>query len=191
MKIIVLNGPPGSGKTTMQGYLYAKYSGIYKESFANPLVTLVQSFYGIKNEDWCRWYSPEGKSLKRPLLEGKSCREALIHVSENIIKPMFGKDVFGRLMADRLYGLPKGANVVIDDGGFEEEITPLIEEFGKENIFCVKIERDGHSYEGDSRKDLPEDLFAHTFHLCNNTLGCNDVSLKKQWNDIMSKISVC
>lgn len=83
-------------------------------------------------------------------------REAMIYVSEVVCKPTFGKQYFGMALAARIQG---DETYIIDDSvGFNDEIPPLVEKVGAENIILVKIVRDGvESFDGDSRNwiDIP------------------------------------
>lgn len=76
-------------------------------------------------------------------------REALIYTSEVHIKPMYGKTYFGEKAAEAM-DLEKGA--IFSDSGFNEEMMPIIEKVGKDNVYVVKFTREGaDDFEGDSR----------------------------------------
>ena len=85
-----------------------------------------------------------------------SKREALIHVSENVIKPFFGQDAFGQMAAN---DLPEEGVVFFSDSGFAEELRPIIEKVGEENILVVRVHREGCTFEGDSRDYLQPEMF--------------------------------
>ena len=76
-----------------------------------------------------------------------SPRNAMIHMSENVLKPLFGKDVFGIMAAK---SLEEGVNV-FSDGGFAEEVQCILDEVGERNFLLVHVTRDGCSFAGDSR----------------------------------------
>lgn len=152
-KVVVLNAPPNSGKDYFVEQLKEKgiqevggMSWSHKEMKA-PLVELVKNFYSLSDKDVEHLSSRENKETPSSLLNGKSWREAMIFVSEEVVKPALGKDIFGKVAANNL-GV--GINI-FTDGGFKEEITPIVEEVGKDNIIIVKIYKDGCSFEGDSR----------------------------------------
>jgi hypothetical protein len=92
------------------------------------------------------------KEIPRDQLGGRSPRQALIYVSEEVVKPAFGQDYFGRYAAQRL---TPGALHIFSDGGFIKEIQPVIDAVGPENLLLVQLHRDGFSFEGDSRRYIP------------------------------------
>ena len=65
------------------------------------------------------------------------------------MKPKEGLDYFGRLVAEEV---EEGMQYAIADGGFVEELEPLIEKVGAENIIIVQLTREGCDYSTDSRK---------------------------------------
>ena len=89
------------------------------------------------------------KERQELALNFMSRREAMIHVSEDIMKPKEGLDYFGRLVAEEV---EEGLQYAIADGGFIEELEPLIEKVGAENIIIVQLTREGCDYSTDSRK---------------------------------------
>ena len=85
-----------------------------------------------------------------------SKRQALIYCSENLFKPLLGKEVFGQMFVE---SLPEEGITFSGDGGFPDEAMPVIREFGKENVLIVRITRDIQSDVVDSRSLLkPEDF---------------------------------
>lgn len=78
-----------------------------------------------------------------------SPREALIYTSELVYKPKYGKDYFGKCAAE---SLSEGVLNVFSDGGFKEEIIPLIDKVGYTNITLVHLYRKHTSFAGDSRE---------------------------------------
>lgn len=103
-----------------------------------------------------------------------SIRESMIYTSEVIMKPRFGSDVFGRIRANSL----EDGKVYIDDStaAFDvngeiraDEITPLIERVGQDNILLIRIHREGFDFSGDSRRYVPDGV-------CDNTVDINNVN---------------
>ena len=85
-----------------------------------------------------------------------SSREALIHVSENIIKPKYGQDYYGVKLAEKIEHSSERF-YFIADGGFALEAIPLLE--NGYNVYIVHLERLGATFDKDSRKLLTEDDF--------------------------------
>jgi hypothetical protein len=151
-KIIIVNGPPDCGKDEAVSYLKRKY-GVHAFSFKTELKALTLKLYCVSEALWDSWYTRVGKELPRTELEGLSCRQALIRVSEMIVKPNFGKGYFGKAEGIKLKALSDAGQLLAacSDGGFNEEIDPLIDIFGEDSIHILKIERPDRSFEGDSR----------------------------------------
>ena len=144
----IFNGPPGSGKDQACHFLKTKYD--YKHlQFKDQLFIETAEHFGVSLTWFLSDYSDRNlKEVPRIELGGLSKREALIHVSENVIKPKHGKDYFGVKTAERVDPL---LNHCFSDGGFIEEVHPLINRVGPENICIVQLYRDGCSFSADSR----------------------------------------
>lgn len=85
-----------------------------------------------------------------------SSREALIHVSEDVMKPKYGQDYYGRKFLEKVEHSSERYSFA-SDGGFFRELTPLLD--NDYNVHIVKLERSGATFEGDSRTLLIEDDF--------------------------------
>ena len=160
----------------------------YHREFKDSLFKLCAAMYGVSVDEFLEEYdeesvkSPTGWckdmdtfSINSDIYSDCNCwrdchcghlgvekfysqRSSLIHMSENIIKPVFGKDAFGKAM---VASLPEQGIVFISDGGFSEELLPVIDHVGQDNVLVVKIHRKGVDFTGDSRayldnKDLGE-----------------------------------
>jgi len=155
-KVIILNGPPNSGKDVAARELVTRLNGegIYCRhlQFKDRLIEITKAIYGIGADRWEEIYTREGKEKCLHELGGLSPRQALIHVSEEIIKKSFSRDYFGEAAAG---DLTEGVNV-FSDGGFVEEVRPIISKVGVKNVLIIRIHRTGHTFQGDSRKYLPD-----------------------------------
>ena len=150
IKVLIFNGPPGSGKDTLGNMLYNfmhknNYPEVFMQSFKEQLIEIALVISGLERSTWTRFYAQ--KELKRAELGGLSCREYLIKISEKVIKPNFGADYFGKHAADNLL---VGLNI-FTDGGFEAELPPIIDKIGVENVVIVRLHRTGHTFKNDSR----------------------------------------
>lgn len=179
-KVVIFNGPARSGKDLATSFCCEYFNGTHA-SMKTSLIKLTADFLGIAVEDFLKHYDDKCddktyeesacvwvKDLPMYTL-GDIClskRDALIHVSENVIKPTFGDNTFGKLAA---YALPEGL-VFFSDGGFPDEIQPLADKVGIKNILIVHIRRDGCTFEGDSRDYVNVDG-VKTVVVENDTLG--------------------
>jgi len=146
--IVIFNGPPGSGKD--EATRFFKTRGFKHLSFKYALFKETISFFGVDEEWFMTGYDDrEIKEQPEDLLEGMSRREAMIYVSEDITKPAFGKDIFGVSVASEM---EEGRDYVISDGGFVEELMPIINKVGADNIVLVQLTRDGCDFSSDSRR---------------------------------------
>lgn len=154
--ILILNGPPNSGKDTLADYLVENH-GYQKLSFKEELFNLLFKFYNIADQEsfFEKLYTREAKETKVPLLHtGRgmlSPREALIHISEDVIKPVFGKGIFGEFLAKKI--LPN-TKYVVSDGGFLEEIIPVVLEVTPLGFNLCRLHREGCTFKNDSRNFL-------------------------------------
>jgi len=117
--------------------------------FKDPLYRCAAALFGVEEKLFKRMATDRDRK-DRPLekLRGLSPREVLIETSERIIKPYFGNRYFGERAAKNLH---TEVGTVFSDGGFHEEIQPIAETVGLENLYIVYLVREGCSFEGDSR----------------------------------------
>jgi len=156
-KVILFNSPANSGKDFAVEYLSKQYR-VFPFSFKQKLIEITKDIYSLTDEDIAFFSSREQKELRQHKLIGRSWRQALIHVSEDVIKPAFGDEYFGTSAVKYIQQNSKNEIVACGDCGFVAEINPLITAFGAENMFLVRIESEGCSFDGDSRTyvDHPE-----------------------------------
>lgn len=150
--IIIFNGPPGTGKD--EACLYFKKIGFTHLSFKDELFKETFKFFGVSKGWFMKGY--EDRSVKeKPVGQLKisgtplSRRDAMIYVSEKYIKPKFGNDYFGKKLAEHV---TESGLFCVSDGGFEEELIPIINKHGADNIVLVQLTREGCDFSSDSRR---------------------------------------
>lgn len=152
--IILFNGPPGSGKDAAADFF--KEKGFKHLSFKYQLYQETISFFGVDEKWFMDGYKDRTiKEQPEELLEGMSRREAMIYVSEDITKPEFGNDIFGQQVANEI---DLNKNYCISDGGFINELIPVINKVGSENFVLVQLTREGRDYSSDSRRYMEGNL---------------------------------
>jgi len=157
---LVLNGPPNVGKDTLAEELEREMD-FQKMSFKTALYEETIRHFGVDRQEFMdrathrNYKEKHWWALTLPaeddLLQVLSPREALIHVSEQVIKPLHGKAFFGKAVARDILR-SESEFIVMADGGFPEEIAPL--KAVCENVVVVRLHRKGCSFEGDSRDYL-------------------------------------
>lgn len=146
--IILFNGPPGSGKDHAADYF--KQHGFKHLSFKYQLFKETIKYFNVEEKWFMDGYNDRSqKEVQSMLLGHMSRREAMIYVSEKIIKPRMGLDYFGKLVADEI-DLSK--DYAISDGGFIDELIPVVEKVGNDNFILVQLTRNGHDFSSDSRR---------------------------------------
>jgi hypothetical protein len=147
--IVIFNGPPASGKDEAAS-LFKEQFGFGNLSFKYQLFKETIEHFKVDKEWFMEGYNDRSQKEKKEFALGnRSRREAMIHVSEDIIKPRNGKSFFGWKVSKEI---EEGKHYVIADGGFIEELEPIIEKVGNENIIIVQLTREGHDYSTDSRR---------------------------------------
>ena len=158
--IIILNGPPGSGKDALCKVICEHTRTKHLEVKAR-LFDLALSISGLTAPVWWGLYNDrEKKERPTPLLGGLSPRGFMIYISEQVMKPLFGADYFGRYAAAQAESCPSDV-IIFTDGGFREEVK-LLAEVG--NVHLVHLYREGYTFDGDSRSYLsPDEPFLSTY----------------------------
>lgn len=185
MIVVNLNAPPGAGKDTICEALQTVFSGdkyfVVHMEFKELLFDVAVRTSGVTRKLWDAIYDRIYKEQPSPylLVNGKnvSPRQWMIHCSENVMKPIFGEDVFGKAFAKKLADLHEAMGhelnemekelvIVISDGGFLDESLPVVDYVQADNYFLIRLHRlkdDGTEYDfaGDSRRYLYAKEFPH------------------------------
>lgn len=161
MDIIVLNAPPQSGKDEISAYLCKGNPNINHEEVKELLFEVATRSAGISRELWDAMYTRRYKEIPSLylMIDGVnvSPRQWMIHCSEKVIKPLFGKSAFGKAAVEKLKQTYANDEVIVfSDGGFAEEIKELSDyaySTGGE-FFLARIHRKGYDWGNDSRNWL-------------------------------------
>lgn len=170
-KIILLNGPKLSGKDTLadliverQDYTKMQFKGRLYEIGAMVAGMELDHYITLCTDRVTKDSPCEGFNYLTP-------REHLIHVSENVIKPLLGDDYFGLYLAGKIRfcrNTTTSHGVVISDSGFEEELIPILKltnYVGGAEVHVVRLYKNGCTFEGDSRDYLPNNVHCDiTYH---------------------------
>ncbi len=166
VKVVLVNGPPRSGKDTVGDILCRHGSGRRLiQKFAMEVKERTHAAFRIVDVTGRAVpydFFENQKEVPLDCFLGLSPRQAYIEFSERFYKPLFGEQVFGRLLARRLEltllaaSKQKGFRHVPDaftitDSGFAEEAVPIVQMFDAENCVLIRVHREGCNFDGDSR----------------------------------------
>lgn len=190
LKVVVFNSPPRGGKGVGASHMKEVINGqegnlaAFHMEFKDELFKLAANTVRVDMEDFMEDYDSQVRDVNGfnqswarqfssvdmdtwwkdvPLYKVAdlflSTRQLLIHVSEKVIKPSFGNDAFGKAMVSQL---PENGVVFVSDSGFSEELQPVINHVGADNVLVIRLHRDGCTFEGDSRDYLTPEMFEGT-----------------------------
>jgi hypothetical protein len=164
-KVVIFNGPPGSGKDLICDMMCENRPHRKHVRFKDHLFKLTMMMYNVDEETFYEIYNNrELKEKPMDIFGGKSIRQAMIFVSEVIMKPHFGKEYFGKITAK---SCTKSWNF-ISDGGFNEEILEVASELNN-NILVIRLHRAGCDFSNDSRDYLQNLPYINTVDYYNNS----------------------
>lgn len=150
MRVFILNGPPGIGKDTLAANIKEMF-GFPSMAFKDALYKETAAYMGVDLDYFINVATlRHTKDAPDMLLDGMTPRDALIHVSENIIKPKYGKKFFGLKAVQAIADLGgQTGTVVFSDGGFCEETECLVEH-GYE-VHIIQLHNKDFDFKQDSR----------------------------------------
>jgi hypothetical protein len=154
-KLIIFNGPPRSGKDTAAHAVWRALENAKIIRMSAPLKDGLRTIFNMTDDEaaWLEQYKEKASGV----LNGLSWRDAQISMSEEWLKRVFGRDVFGRIFTRKMQ-LTYGADVIINsDAGFDYEWVEPLRLIKPINTLLVKLHRPGFDYSGDSRSyiELP------------------------------------
>lgn len=159
-QIIILNAPPRSGKDELAKYLAQKHAHCHHMAFANELKKLAHRLYNTPDQ------APDAyEAFKdQPMTEfmGLTPRQAYTRLAEDYIKPNHGKDFFGLQLIPTIKAIKYNEDnvFVISDGGFIEELEPLLMNFDPHLFTIVQIHRQGRNFDSDTRHYFSAERFS-------------------------------
>lgn len=151
MKVVFINGPRQSGKDTAVKFLVYEF-GCRTYKMAGPMKGAAPELLGISHDDAQVYFEdPVAKLRPDKAFFGMSPVQWLIWMSEEVLKPKFGSDYFGRIAARNISEPSLSPFTAISDSGFRDEALPVARTFGPRNCLVIQLHRPGKTFEGDSR----------------------------------------
>lgn len=152
-KLILLNGPPRSGKDALAGEVArqlrellndSKYPQLIHEKLSYPLKRGVAAIFDKSLDELER-----SKDMINPDLFERSYRRAQIDLF-HWLERTHGPDVLGQLFAARTRN-SKNEIIIVSDCGRADEVHSACLGFAPSNCQLFRIHRDGTDYSGDIR----------------------------------------
>lgn len=174
MKVVLLNGPPSSGKDTVGEMLYCDLPAAAIFKFAQPIIDYMRDVHGIDMRT-------VEKDQPHDDLHGRTPREVAIAYSERMCKPLFGDAYFGDLLAldvERQAAQADGLVAIVTDSGFRAEAAALARRVGPQNCLLVRLSRHGTDFSGDSRSYWPRLRGMREVQFANDVDDLGDLHLK-------------
>lgn len=184
-KILFFNGPPRSGKDTAALHTMDKRKLDQRDWRARQVITfdrfampIKRAFAGMVNAHVDQFGNVEPwESTKSEIIPwlGVSYRQWQIDFSEGFLKK-YGKDIFAQLFIQRNPKRDRNV-IVVPDSGFAEEVKPIADFYGEENVLLVRCHRPGFTFEGDSRSYITIGAPGREFDV-DNDAGIDDYNKK-------------
>lgn len=144
-KIVLLNAPKGAGKDTIANSICERVKFSRKASFKVPLFSIALAILGM--DKYCQFMQAyddrSQKETAHDFLMGMTCREFMIWISEEVIKPKFGDKYFGKRLAE--IASKSDRPLIVSDCGFEQEVIALIE--AGHEVKLVRMHREGFAFD--------------------------------------------
>lgn len=156
MRIILLNGPPSSGKDTVARMLIEYLTTVSMSSnrllrMSHPIKRAFAGTFGYEIDEMGNVdYWEQRKDEPSILLGGKSYRQWQIDFSEKFMKPLYGEDIFAKIFVSDVAVRP-AKYIIVPDCGFEIEADTVGRLMPEDLIMLVQIRRPGCDFSKDSR----------------------------------------
>lgn len=146
-KLLLLNGPPRSGKDTIGGLLKTLNHRLLLDGVGRIVKEQTHLAYGL---DVPFDFFEDRKDESCEEFGGATPRQAYIYYSERVAKPRYGEGYFGTLLGEQLLRSPFDC-YVITDSGFAAEARALGNVLAPDRIVVAEIHRPGCDFRNDAR----------------------------------------
>lgn len=158
MKIVLFNGPPSAGKDTSSQILLDWFKGSDNTVVERRMSHTIKAAFAATIDDQYFFNTGFGihEAHKNTPIDpfDVSYRQWQIDFSEKFMKPLYGEDIFARLWCNWVHSNPYPDVILVPDCGFLIELETLSTRFHPRDLLLVRIQREGCSFEGDSRSYL-------------------------------------
>ena len=163
MKIIIVNGPPRSGKGTLVSLLLDTLPNAAYCSFKEPLYKAMMSKYFLSRDELMTFVDGELKDTPTQRFEGLSPRAALIELDKQIKlehgEMAIATEVINTILDDdERYK----TTYIFPDGGVGGEVAfveQVLKHYGLLDLTVVQVRKKGCDFKNDTRSYLPNPSF--------------------------------
>jgi hypothetical protein len=146
--LIMLNGPPRSGKDTAAKIIMKYLDSVKHYKLSRPLKNGVLEIFGINHSD--RLYLEEFKDEPAAMLLGDTYRKTQIDLYLHLEK-VYGGKILAQLAILNLNANRTTKHVVISDAGKTEEAQMMIAQYGN-TCRLIQLKRPGCTFDNDIRE---------------------------------------
>ena len=180
--VIIFNGPPNSGKDYAAKVVTATFEDAVHLEFKKALREVAHHMASLHSTEYVQWnfqdavtecneieYSErkaDKDEIHRHAFGMRSWRQFLIWISETVMKPIFGQDIFGRAAA-KLVQETDARIIAFSDGGFQVEVDELLKLEGV-TVVVLQLKREGYDWGNDSRGYIQAKYLIDTWTVRNN-----------------------
>lgn len=147
--IILLNGPPNSGKDTAAEFIVKMLSQVNHAKLSRPLKAAANNIFDL--QPGTLKFFHEDSDLESPFLLGSTYRQVQIDIFL-MLQERFGPDVLARLFIRYAKKNIAAKHIVISDGGRTVEAQALIAHYGRSNVGLIGLAREGCDFSKDIRE---------------------------------------
>lgn len=149
--IILMNGPPGSGKDMAATFFKKDLPNSAELKMSKPLKDAFRAMFNF-GDIQSRTMLNETKDRVHNSLGGMTPREVQIELYE-FMRHHFGGDILAQAFIREVEATP--ANYfIVTDGGMQAEDNCVVNHFGRDNVKCIQLSRPGCNFNKDSRSYL-------------------------------------
>ena len=189
-RVVLINGPPGTGKTTLTNLVWAKL-GITTYKMNAPVVAAVKALYNLSHESVRMIEQPDVKTEPREELYGKSYTEVQIELWRAYLVRLHGYDIIGRMAVDnwrKLGGL--GMRLVVDGVADPAELAPVFKAHRPRNLLLLRTHRTGMDFGqrlGDPRRYILDDELPSGMESVDMPKSCTLTTFKSLGADVIER----
>ena len=157
--IILVNGPPQSGKDTFAGIARRYLINSVEFKMSKPLKDIFRTTFSHINGKMLGLLLEEYKDKKMYKEHEATPRDFQIAMY-CCLAEMYGDSVLGWLALERLKK-EIATHIIVSDAGRDEEVMKIIEAYDYSQVGIVELSRPGCTFEGDCRGYLSDETKRH------------------------------